>query len=277
MSSIVATFERFAAPFLYDAPCEEAALLRAEEFRHADIDAAASAFDLGAADDFAKEHAIRHGDANGDAAGEKRAGDAEFLGKDAGQLFGVAHVVVIRAAGFREGGHEVLVVIVAEPDRRHRDALFAQFAAEPCEVRSAFRADIREPIGKQDHPIDALLVEVPANLPRAERHARVQRGAAAGADAVDHGLQLLAMPRAADPFGRGEDFGFVGIDDEREEIVVVELIDRDARGLARLLNFRSLHRAAAVEHHGEVHRHAMTSLGLSRFDLDLDDDFARTA
>src|SRR5262249_15029619 len=121
------------------------------------------------------------------------------------------------------------------------------------------------------------LVEILANLPRAEADAGVQRGAAAGPDAIDHRLQLFAMTRSADALGWDEQLGFVVEDDERENVVIRELIHGDACALACLFDFRALHRAAAIEDQREIHRHAMAALRLARFDLDLDDDFAWAA
>ena len=104
------------------------------------------AFDVWPADDLFQVHAIRRLNANDDAAGQERARGAKFLRENAGQFLGVFHIVIVSVAGLGQGGHEVLVVIVAQADGADRDAVAAQFATETREVRGAARPDIGETV-----------------------------------------------------------------------------------------------------------------------------------
>ena len=162
------------------------------------------------------------------------------------------------------------MVVTDSPSRR-------KLAAQRGEIARAARADVGDAVGEQHDAVHELAVEMPPHLLRAERHARMNGRAAAGAHAIDARLERVAIALAADALRREQHLGVVVEHDEREVVVIGEVIDRDARPLFRLFEFRALHRAAAVEDDREVHRRAPPVFRAFGVEVDLHDHFARTA
>jgi hypothetical protein len=118
---------------------------------------------------------------------------------------------------------------------------------------------------------------MPPHLLRAEYHAGMDGRAATGAHAVDARLERLTIALAAHALWREKHLGIAVEHDEREVVVIGEMIDGDASALFRLLEFRALHRATAIEDDGEVHRRAPPAFRAFGVEVDLHDHFARAA
>ena len=87
------------------------------------------------AEDAFRFDAIRQRDRDFHVAGDGIFDRAEFVFENPRQLFGIFDVVIIRVARLGEGGHEVLVVVVAETDGRYPESLAAKLLTELRESR----------------------------------------------------------------------------------------------------------------------------------------------
>jgi hypothetical protein len=128
-------------------------------------------------------------------------------------------------------------------------------------------ADVRQPVGQQQHAVQPAGDEVAGDLLRALRPAAVQRGAAAGADAGDQPQEPVAVG------GRGarhQRLHLVVEDGEADAVGRGQLAHRERGRVAGVPDLvLPAHRPGPVDDQPEVERRAgRDGLGRRRGDLD---------
>jgi hypothetical protein len=174
---------------------------------------------------------------------------AQLLVQEARQVGGVLDERVAAVAAQRQLHHQVLVVVDAQADRRHRDSLCRQAGAQRAELRRRARPLVRLAVGQQDDAVDAVLARELAHLARALHDAREQRGAAARLQAGDAGLDRPAVGRVA---RRDHDLDHGVVGDDRHVVAVAQLGERRPGAIARGGHLVAAHRSRAIDRDADV-------------------------
>ena len=143
----------------------------------------------------------------------------------------------------------VVEVAHAEPDRDQVDATVSVFADHSSEVVRVGDADVRDPVGGEHHPVDPVAAEGLVGEPVTLAQTCLEVRRPARPEPVDRVEDHVAVTGA----GRFEhDARAAVVGDDRDGVVVVQLVDQDReRLLHQPESVVAIHRARGVDHERE--------------------------
>ena len=175
----------------------------------------------------------------------------EFGRKDLRQAFAVGYIITVAIRLLRQSRHQVLVIAIAETDRRDGNAILHQHRPVASKFLGSRRAHIGLSVGKEQYAADLALAAKLRQLRCPRRDAGEERRHATGLNAADLRDDALAVHHA---LRRNDRFGNIVIGNHGNDVAFIQPLHGFARRFARPFNCRAMHRARAVKNDCEVHR-----------------------
>ena len=208
---------------------------------------------------------LRHPDLDRHVLRDERHQPLELAREDRGSRVRRGRVVRVPAAGVGHRGEQVLVEVLAEPDRRRADVRrLGPLARHPHERAGVGDADVRQAVGEQQDLPRALAGRAPELLDALQPPAGQVR-LAARVDRADPRQER----RLVDGREGSEQVHVLVVGDQGELVGRREPPDQERGALAGDLELGSGHRARPVDDEREMQRRAGTAFG-SRWSLELE-------